>query len=69
MGSTDFNLNAGCWRREGRVARGTGMIGTSSDHAQSFFALLLPFIYLFIYLFNRFHHDYNIKKRLGKKYI
>ena len=25
------------------------------------------FIYLFIYLFNRFHHDYNAKIRLGKK--
>ena len=44
-------LNAGCWRRESRVARGTGMMGTSAGHAQSFFALLLPFMYLFIYLF------------------
>ena len=24
-------------------------------------------IYLFIYLFNRFHHDYNNKKDKGKK--
>lgn len=35
-------LNAGCWRRESRVARQAGMMGTSADHAQSFLAYYFP---------------------------